>query len=211
MSESVIAFFAMHGIPALVLVMLGAALALPLPASLLLVTAGAFAGRGQGSLLPLLVAGILAAVCGDHAAYFVGRFASPFVERRLGARRLRPARAVMHRYGSAGVFLSRWVVPPLGPAVSYTAGIARLSLPRFFVADVCGAALWVVGYVTLGRLFSQRLQAGLGGVQGALWVALGGAVLAGLLAGRFRRARRAVRAARAEVRASTALGDGVTL
>lgn len=190
MSESVLAFFALHGTPALMLVVLGAALALPLPASLLLITAGAFAGRGEGALLPLLAAGLVAAVCGDHAAYFLGRFASPFVVRRVGARRLRPARALMYRHGTSGVFLSRWLVPPLGPAVSYTAGIARLPLPRFFVADVLGAAIWVGGYVAIGHVFSIRLRSGLLIAQDAVWMALGGVMAVALLTRWWRRVRR---------------------
>lgn len=212
MSESVLAFFTLHGIPALVLVVLGAALALPLPASVLLITAGVLSAETGGSILPLLAAGVAAAILGDHSAYFVGRFASPFVERKLGPRRLRPARAVMHRHGTAGVFLSRCVVPPLGPTVSYAAGITHLPLPKFVLADVAGATLWVTGYVTLGRTFSSDVRAIFVLVQDTLWVAVAGAVVLAFLArGRRRRVRARRVLATAAEEAAPALGERLSV
>jgi hypothetical protein len=58
-----------------------------------------------------------------------------------------------------GIFLSRWLVTPLGPWLNLTSGIAGYSWPRFLFWDVTGEVLWVVIYVNLGKIFSDRVSA----------------------------------------------------
>ena len=62
MSEQLLAWLLTYGLLALAPVLTGAALGLPLPASLILLAAGAFAGQGEFALPPLLIIGVVAAV-----------------------------------------------------------------------------------------------------------------------------------------------------
>jgi membrane protein DedA with SNARE-associated domain len=69
------------------------------------------------------------------------------------------ARAFADRWGGLAIFLTRWLVGPLGPWVNLSSGIASYSWPRFVVWDVLGEALWVALYVMLGNVFSDRVEA----------------------------------------------------
>ena len=46
----------------------------------------------------------------------------------------------------------------LGPWINVTSGIAAYPWPRFIIWDALGEVLWVVLYVMLGYIFSDRVQ-----------------------------------------------------
>lgn len=62
-----------YGYPVLWLIIFMAAVGLPLPASLVLLAAGAFAARGDFNIALLIGITITAASCGDSVGYFIGR------------------------------------------------------------------------------------------------------------------------------------------
>ena len=62
-----------------------------------------------------------------------------------------------HR-GGWGIFLSRWLLTPLGPFVNITSGLSGYSWPRFLFYDILGEALWVTLYVLLGKFFSDSVE-----------------------------------------------------
>ncbi len=136
----------------------------PLPASLLLLALGSFVAQGEMELWPVLLVATGATIVGDQMAFAVGRFggrrAVDAIVRRSGhAALMRPAEAFTHRWGALGIFFSRWLVGALGPWVNLSSGVARYPWPRFLLWDVLGEVLWVCGYVGLGLLFSDRVQA----------------------------------------------------
>jgi membrane-associated protein len=152
-----------YGLPVLLTVIVGASMGLPLPATLLLLTAGAFVEQGDLSLWAVISLATTAAVLGDHLGYGIGRWGSRRLIAQLsrwggGAARMEQAERAAKRWGGLGIFLSRWLMAPIGPLVNLTSGMARYPLTTFFCFDVAGEALWVVLYVTLGRLFSDQVQ-----------------------------------------------------
>ena len=68
------------------------------------------------------------------------------------------ARAFLHRCGGIAVFLSRWLVSPLGPYINLLAGAGGLSWYRFSLGSLSGEAVWVALYVLLGWLFSTQIE-----------------------------------------------------
>jgi len=101
-------------------------------------------------------------VLGDQIGYGLGRWGGRLAEgfsRKLGGEeKLKSAEAFAKRWGGTGIFFSRWLVTPLGPWLNLTSGMAAYSWPRFVFWDVIGEVLWVVLYVMLGELFSDRVQ-----------------------------------------------------
>ena len=100
---------------------------------------------------------------GDHVGYSAGRWGSDRLVAQLtrwggGAARIEQAERAARRWGGMGVFLSRWLLSPIGPIVNLTSGVARYPLLAFFCFDVVGEIVWVVLYVTLGRYFSDQVQ-----------------------------------------------------
>ena len=136
-------------------------LALPIPASLLMLAAGGFAAAGDLPLAGAAGAAWAGAVAGDQTGYFAGRAGGTGLVARLGQRAEPVARAsaLLARRGDLAVFLSRWLVSALGPYVNLAAGAAGQGWHRFTLAAVAGEAVWVALYVGLGYAFTGNLQA----------------------------------------------------
>ena len=89
-------------------------------------------------------------------------------------RRQNYARARFRRkMGRRGNLLFALANHAAGPWLNLTSGMTKYPWRRFFIWDVLGETLWVVLYVSLGKLFSGSVQA-LADVLGNLvWVLVG--------------------------------------
>ena len=139
-------------------------LALPFPASILMLTAGGFAAAGDLVLWQAFLAAAAGGIAGDQLGYWTGRrFGAAFLSRlRKDAARdklLARADTLMDRRGVMAVFLSRWLVSPLGPWVNLTAGSTGYGWRRFSAAGVAGEAVWAGLYVGTGYAFAGNVEA----------------------------------------------------
>jgi membrane-associated protein len=158
-------------------------LALPFPASILMLTAGGFAAAGDLSLWQAFLAAAAGGIAGDQLGYWAGRgFGAAF----LAQLRTDPARdkllaraaAMMDRRGVMAVFFSRWLVSPLGPYVNLIAGSTAYGWGRFAAAGVAGEAVWAGLYVGTGYGFAGNVEAASAALGSALGMVGGaGAVL----------------------------------
>lgn len=139
-------------------------LALPFPASILMLTAGGFAAAGDLVLWQAFLAAAAGGIAGDQLGYWAGRrFGAAFLTRlrtdpardRLLAR----ADGFIERKGVLAIFFSRWLVSPLGPWVNLIAGSTAYGWPRFTVAGVAGEAVWAGLYVGTGYAFAGNVEA----------------------------------------------------
>ena len=174
-----------YGVPVLFLALLVGCAGVPLPASLLLVAAGSFVELGELNLWPVLTLSAAGAVLGDQIGYVVGRWGGRRLTLRVGkliggANKIARTEEWLRKREGLGVFLSRWLLTPLGPVVNLTAGATQYSWPRFFLYDLLGELLWVVLYVLLGKFFSDRVQS-LNDVLGDLTWAILGVIVAVVL------------------------------
>lgn len=163
----------------------GSCLALPLPASLMVLTAGGLAATQELALWAVLAAALGGALLGDQTAYALGRagggrLVARFARRPARARLVARAEDLVARHGLVGVYLSRWLFSPLAPYVCYLAGAARMDRLRFSAASVAGEITWAGGYVALGFAFAESVGA-LGRVLGNITTVLTVALLAVLL------------------------------
>jgi membrane protein DedA with SNARE-associated domain len=171
-------------------------LALPVPSSLIMLAAGGFAAAGDLVLWQVAAAAWGGALAGDQTGYGAGRAGGRVLLERLrrrpsSAAALARAEGFVARRGGMAVFLSRWLVSPLGPYVNLLTGAAGLGWGRFTLADAAGEAVWVAIYVGLGFAFADRIAALadlLGNLSGLL---AAGVVAAGLGVWLFRTGRRA--------------------
>ena len=139
-------------------------LALPIPASFVMLAGGAFAASGDLSLWAVVAAAFGGAVIGDQAGYRAGRYGGQILEARIArvparAALLARARAFVERWGVVGVFFSTWLVAPLGPWVNLAAGATGMGALRFTFWDALGEAIWVAIYVGLGYAFAANIDA----------------------------------------------------
>ena len=162
-TDQLLAALVDYGVPLLFAVITISSVGVPFPVSMTLVAAGSFAQRGEMNLLPVIVAGSLAAILGDQIGYGLSRWAGRRlvvrISRRMGSEdKIKKAEALSKKWGGPGIFFSRWLVTQLGPWINVTSGIAGYPWRRFILWDVLGEVLWVVLYVMLGYIFSDRVQ-----------------------------------------------------
>lgn len=162
-TDQLLADLLIYGVPLLFAVIAIASVGVPFPVSLTLVAAGSFARQGEMRLLSVILAGSLAAILGDQIGYGISRWGGrPLVDRitrRLGGvEKIKKAEALSKKWGGPGIFFSRWLITELGPWLNVTSGIAAYPWRRFIIWDVLGEVLWVVLYVMLGYIFSDRVQ-----------------------------------------------------
>jgi membrane-associated protein len=138
-------------------------LALPVPASLLMLAAGGFAAAGDLALWQVAGGALLGAVAGDQTGYWAARRGgAPLLDRvASGARAatFQRARALVAAKGTVAVFLTRWLLSPLGPYANLISGATRLDWMRFTLAGVAGESVWVGLYTGAGFAFGDNLQA----------------------------------------------------
>lgn len=172
-----------------------AAFGIPLPATMLLMAAGAFTRQGVLSAETAWLAAAGGAVAGDACSYLVGRLGLRWVPASLlaGATWQR-AGALFARWGGWSVFLTRFLLTPAALPVNLLAGSSRYSWKRYMSAVVAGELLWVLLFGGLGHVFAAQWE-GLSQLVGnAVGLLAGGALVAAglaavLVARRLRTAR----------------------
>lgn len=164
MSDWLLALVPQYGLWLMAVVTFLSCLALPLPCSLLMMTAGGFAASGDLVLWQVSLAGLVGAVAGDQVGYGIGRAGGDGLMARMASdpRRARlVARSIeeVNRRGAIGVFLTRWLFSAVGPWANFAAGASRFDWPRFSLWAAAGEAVWVGLYVGIGYAFAGNIEA----------------------------------------------------
>jgi len=179
------------GYAAVAVVVVFGNMGLPMPEETVLLVAGYLVWVGRLRWAPLLAVGIISAVIGDNLGYWVGRRYGRVVldrlERRLGPGRLARAERFVARYGAFAVFVARFIAG-LRVLAGPLAGAMELPFGRFFLANLCGALLFVPYAVGIGYAIAyglgphvERLHRLFGGI-GHVVLIIVGLLIAWLLA-----------------------------
>jgi membrane protein DedA with SNARE-associated domain len=159
LSETFLTGMLAYGPPALSLALLLGALGLPLPGSMFLLAAGAFAGQGAlswSAAAPLALAGVVA---GDSGGYLLGRYGGPLLLRRVeGSDSWQRAQKTFDRRGGLAILLTRFLLTPLAIPINLIAGSSQYSFWRFLTFDAVGELMWVALYGGLGYLFADSWE-----------------------------------------------------
>ena len=134
----------------------------PLPASPLLLGAGALAKSGRMAL-PLVVAvSVLASMLGHAVWFLAGRKRGGSVLRLICRISIEPDSCVRRtedlfaRHGGRALVAAPWV-PGLAVVAPPLAGMSGMSWRRFLALDGLGALLWASVFATLGFVFGPQL------------------------------------------------------
>ena len=163
MTDTLFALVSDWGALALALVTFLSCLAIPVPSSMMMLAAGAFAASGDLVLVQVSGAALAGAVLGDQAGYQIGRLGFSaaegwLVRQPMRASVLARARATVHDKGGIAVFLSRWMFSVLGPYVNLIAGGASMRWTTFTLMGIAGEIVWVVVYVGVGYSAGSQLS-----------------------------------------------------
>jgi membrane protein DedA with SNARE-associated domain len=156
-----------YGIYVVTLATFLSCLALPIPSSLIMLTAGAFVASGDLNIAGTAGMALIGAVLGDQAGFHIGARGGALLERMSGkggkggksAQAIARANTLSQRWGGPGVFLSRWLLSPLGPYMNFVTGAAGMDWLRFTLWGAAGEAVWVTVYVGLGIVFGGQIEA----------------------------------------------------
>jgi membrane protein DedA with SNARE-associated domain/rhodanese-related sulfurtransferase len=152
-----------HGYAATAVVLFLASCGLPLPLSIVLLTAGAAAHGGSLNLGLLILCATLAALSGDTLTYFGGRFTGWWLLAGLCKLSMNPETCV---FGSARSFYRRGpktllfakFVPGLATVAAPLAGSLNMRLSRFWRLDAGGVLLYASTWTIAGYLFAPLLR-----------------------------------------------------
>lgn len=135
-----------------------------LPGDSLLFATGALAAIGVLDPFVVVVVLLSAAILGDAVNYSVGRSLGPKIfraeqadtlfQRLINREHLRQAHEFFERHGAIAIVSGRFV-PIVRTFVPFVAGAGTMTYPKFAVANVGGAILWVGLCVGGGYLFGN--------------------------------------------------------
>jgi membrane protein DedA with SNARE-associated domain/rhodanese-related sulfurtransferase len=173
---------------------------LPLPATPVLLAAGALSAERQLSFLAALAAGVAACLLSDSTWFFIGRRYGHQVLNLLCRMSLEPTTCVRRTQLSFGkrrhatLMLGKFV-PGLASLTSPIAGQNGMPYVEFVFLDLIGSVIWVGALLAGGRVFGDalnrdpRLLAWVARFSGALLLV----VILAWVAGRIYRRRRLLR------------------
>lgn len=164
MPEQLIAIVQDYGALGLAAILMASCVGLPIPSSLVMMALGSFIQHEDMDILPYFLIGFGGAVAGDQAGYMIGRLGSGLLEQGSGgpawlATSLARAAAFQNHWSDLGIFLSRWLLSPLGPWVNFYSGLTHYSWVRFSLLVIAGEFVWVSVYLGAGMLFSSSVAA----------------------------------------------------
>ncbi len=152
-----------HGYAATGIILFLAACGLPLPISLVLLTAGAAAHGGGLNLATVILCAGSASLLGDTLMYFGGRTTGWWLLAGLCRISFNPETCI---FGSARSFYRRGArtllfakfIPGLGTVAAPLAGSLSMKLSRFLKLDACGVFMYATAWSTAGFLFAPFLR-----------------------------------------------------
>jgi membrane-associated protein len=165
-----------YGYPILGLSVFVGAVGIPLPNTLVLLAAGAFAAFGDFNFALLTTVSITAFVAGDNVSYWLGRLwgskVLDWLEQSGRFRLIKPqtvarSRIYFARRGGWAIFFSRFLVSVLGGAINIFAGAELYPYRRFLTYDIGGETLGALLPLTLGYIFGTSWDA-IGDLLGSL-------------------------------------------
>lgn len=129
-----------------------------LPGDSLLFAAGAIAAAGDLGYVNLAVTLFVAAVLGDAVNYLIGRrFGAAILSREsrfVKREHVESASEFFAKHGGKAVVLARFA-PFVRTFVPFVAGMCEMSLGRFWVFNISGAAVWVLMFTGAGYYFGS--------------------------------------------------------
>jgi membrane protein DedA with SNARE-associated domain/rhodanese-related sulfurtransferase len=136
---------------------------IPLPATPILLAAGALSAEGQLSFSLALLAGVVAAITADSSWFLIGRRYGHHVLRVMCKLSMEPTICVRRTQDSFGrrrqvTLMIAKFVPGLAMLAPPVAGQNGMPYAEFLFFDAIGATAWVGALLTAGRLFGDALK-----------------------------------------------------
>ena len=129
-----------------------------LPGDSLLFIAGTLSATGLLSIEVLAITLILAAILGGIVNYWVGRFFGRIIlDKKIGFihdEYIDKTHEFYEKYGGFTIVIARFI-PFVRSFAPFFAGFCRMNFTHFFIYNIVGAVLWILGFLIGGYLFGN--------------------------------------------------------
>lgn len=155
-------FLAQFGYVVLGLWILAESIGLPLPATPMLLAAGALAAKGPFQLWLALTVSVFSCLVSDLFWFAVGRKGNHKVLKLICRISLEPDSCVrrttklIEKYGAKSLLVSKFV-PGLNAVAAPLAGGSGVPLQRFVLFDLLGSIIWCGTFLLAGYLFREKV------------------------------------------------------
>jgi membrane-associated protein len=125
------------------------------PGDSLIFVSGAFAAVGSMNIFILFFVFLLAAILGDSANYFIGKYfgVSVFEKYRLFSKEhLDKTQKFYEKHGGKTIIYARFI-PFIRTFAPFVAGIGKMKYSKFISFNIIGAFLWVTLFLLAGFFF----------------------------------------------------------
>jgi membrane protein DedA with SNARE-associated domain len=136
---------------------------IPVPASPLLLAAGALAGAGDLNIFAALFWAGLGAVAADSIWFQLGRHKGIKILQLLCRISLEPdscvrrTEGIFSKQGARSLLVAKFI-PGLGLVTPPLAGVFRMRFRRFLIFDSLGSMLWAGTFLGIGYAFSEQIE-----------------------------------------------------
>ena len=158
------------------------------PGTAILVAAGALAANGTIEPVSAILAGIIGAVLGDGVSFWIGQRFGAILPNHWPLRghedTLKRGTDFFQSYGGMSVFIGRFF-GPVRAVIPLAAGMMKMPVWQFYVANVLSAMIWAPALVLSGMWLQRSL--GSSGIESVILIAavvVGVAILVALWARR---------------------------
>lgn len=159
MSDYLLTQIINYGSPLFGLILFLAALGIPLPASILVVAAGAFSQQGFLNWSSIAFFGLLGAIAGDAVSFGMGLYAKNWVSKRIaGSPTWKNARQSFEARAGLAIYLTRFLITALAVPTNLIAGGSGIKFRRFMAYDSLGELTWIILYGGLGYWFGSQWE-----------------------------------------------------
>ena len=164
MLSLIISYLLLYKYIILFIVVLLASFAFPLPATALLMAAGALSVEGNLSIPIIIIVGFVACVLGDNLSYFFARHYGKDTLKFFGFRKtlesskFKKLEKDFFYHSRSFIFFSRFLVTGLCAPVNLVSGFYKIPYRKYLTYEVLGEVVYVFLYAGLGYLLGTRWE-----------------------------------------------------
>jgi membrane protein DedA with SNARE-associated domain len=146
---------------------------LPLPATPVLLAAGALAATGGLNVAFIIIVSLAASLLADLLWYRAGASGNQrinrFLNRHSGSRILRATERLFGEYGGSSLLFAKFI-PGLSLALPPLSGMYGMNVSQFVLFDTLGALIWAGGFTVMGYFFGSTLYACCTQIRPLVWL-----------------------------------------
>lgn len=161
LTRALLEWLIVNGPVTLALVAFICALGVPLPIPVLIIATGALVRQGHLALHTAALVTLAGALLAELIYYSVGRELGPRARGRMGTRFAAvydEAERRFNQHPDLTVYLTRWLIAPIGIPTNLIAGASAFPLQRFILGSLLGNAMWVFSYAAVGYALGNEWQ-----------------------------------------------------